>query len=257
LARLSALARTLLSAAQGDTAGREVPNKLRHGMGLENRVSAGDPVWTDLAVADRQRLAELGRRVGLPLELITYSLLSQRRPEVVPCTAWLYCSWQVPVVVPRPPARGQAPALRLVEIKVCLGPTTVVTMHGRGQRSSDVLPSLLPDGLSLIRPRIANLLVTLVERIGDAYVSAYAGLTGAADEASRARHHARPSRRSSFDETRLFRQVRVHRAAVEKLVIRGRRWLDAREIQRLEACVRRLARMETPAPPVADGPRAL
>lgn len=226
-------------------------------MGFETRVSARNPAWTDLAVADRRRLAELGRRLGLPLELITYSLLSQRRPEVVPCTPWLYCSWQVPVVVPRPSTSGEAPVLRLVEIKVCLGPTTVVTMHGRGQRSSDVLPSLLPDGLSLIRARITNLLVTLVERIGDAYGSAYTGLTGAADEATRARHHSRPSSRSSTDETRLLRQVRAHRAAVEKLVIRGRRWLDAREIDRLEASVRRLARMEAPTSPVVDGPRAV
>lgn len=225
-------------------------------MGLETRVSARNPVWTDLAGADRQRLAELGRRLGLPLELITYSLLSQRRPEVVPCTAWLYSSWQVPVVFPRPSARGEAPVLRLVEIKVCLGSTTVVTLHGRGQCSSDVLPSLLPDGPGLVRGRITNLLVTLVERIGDAYLSAYEVLRWSADEVTSARHRSRPSRPSSADEMLLLRQVRAHRAAVEKLLARGRRWLDAREIDRLTASARRLAGMETPTSPAIDSPGA-
>lgn len=218
---------------------------LRDGRAVEARASGANSIWIDLAVADRRRLAELGRRVGLPLELITYSLLNQERPKVVPCAAWLYCAWQVPVVAPRPSASSEEPALRLVEIKVCLGPMTVVTMRAGGQRAPRVLPDLLPDGLTLIRGRVTNLLVTLVERIGDARLSVHGRLATGTHEDRAARPDARPSSQS-FAERRLLRQVRAHRAAVGKLIIHGRRWLDVTETERLEMAAARLARLETP-----------
>jgi hypothetical protein len=217
---------------------------LRDGSALDARTSTTNPVWIDLGVADRQRLAELGRRVGLPLELITYSLLNQQRPKIVPCATWLYCTWQVPVVAPRPSASGEETALRLVEIKVCLGPTTVVTMHARGQRAPEVLPGLLPDGLTLIRGRVTNLLITLVERIGDAHLSAHGRLAMGAEGDRGPRPASRPSSRT-FAERRLLHQVRAHRAAVEKLTLCGRRWLDVTEIERLEVAARRLASLGT------------
>jgi Mg2+ and Co2+ transporter CorA len=205
-----------------------VPGTSREGSAFDPRRNPPHPVWIDLGVADRERLAELGRRVGLPLELITYSLLNQERPKIVPCATWLYCVWQVPVVTARPSASGDETALRLVEIKLCLGPTTVITMHARGQRAPEVLPGLLSDGFALIRRRVANLLTTLIERIGDTHLSVHKRLAG-----------------RTFAQRRLLRQVRAHRMAVERLTHCGRRWLDVTEIERLDVAARRLERLET------------
>jgi hypothetical protein len=216
------------------------------------------PVWIDLPSADRQTLGDLGRQVGLPLELITYCLLDQRRPKVVACAAWLYSAWQVPVFAVKPsPGTDEvfhrdAVFHRFVEIKACLGPAAVVTTQRRVPRAKRLLARLVPDGDALVRERPGNLLVTLVERVGSAYVAAHEALavptTVESDVRSRRGRQAR-----SAAETQLIRHADAHRDAIEKLIVRGGRWLDAVEVERLSRVAARLASLgSAPSPPAGS-----
>jgi Mg2+ and Co2+ transporter CorA len=209
-------------------------------------------IWIDLPSADRQSLGELREQVGLPLELITYCLLDQRRPKVVPCAAWLYSAWQVPVFAVKPSPGGDDVFYRFAEIKACLGPAAVVTTQGRVCRAKRVLASLVSDGDALVRERPGNLLVTLVERVSDAYVAAREEFavdrTVESDARTRRGRQARTAAR-----TQLLRHAHAHRDAVHKLIARGRRWLDAGEVERLRRVVDRLASLGAdPAPPAGS-----
>jgi Mg2+ and Co2+ transporter CorA len=211
------------------------------------------PVWIDLPSADRQSLGEVGGQVGLPLELITYCLLDQRRPKVVPCAAWLYSAWQVPVFAVRPSPGGDDVFYRFVEIKACLGPVAVVTTQGRARRAKRLLASLVSDGDALVRKRPGNLLVTLVERVSDAYVAAHEEL--AVDPTVESDVRTRHGRQAlTTAGTRLLRHARAHRDAVQKLIVRGRRWLDAGEVERLKRVADRLAGLGADPSPPAGSP---
>ncbi len=194
------------------------------------------PVWIDLPSADRQSLGDLGEQVGFPLELITYCLLDQRRPKVVPCDAWLYCAWQVPVFA----ARRDDVFFRFEEIKACLGPAAIVTTHGRVRGAKRPFASLVPDGDALVRERPGNLLVTLVERVADAYVSALEDLAVDPSVESQVRSQ-RGRHEHTAAATDLLRHAQAHRDAVQKLIVRGGRWLVTDEVERLRRVADRLA----------------
>jgi hypothetical protein len=213
------------------------------------------PVWIDLPSADRRSLGELGGQIGLPLELITYCLLDQRQPKVVPCAPWLFSAWQVPIFAVKPSAGGDDVFCRFVEIKVCLGPAAIVTTRGRVRRAKGLLASLVPDGDALARERPGNLLVTLVERAGDAYVTAHEGLavnpTVGSDIRSRRGRQARTAA-----ETQLIRHAHAQCDAIRKLIVRGGRWLDAGEAERLRRVADRLASLGSDPTPPAGRPDA-
>ena len=215
---------------------------------LRHRQETSTPIWIDLPSADRQSLGDLSRQVGLPLELITYCLLDQRRPKVVPCAAWLFCAWQLPVF-----AIGSNDVFfRFVEIKVCLGSAAVVTTQGQVRRSKRLLASLVPDGDGLVRERPGNLLVTLVERVGDAYIAAHEELAVDPGEESQVRsRRARHARAAA--ETQLLRHAHAHRDAIQKLIVRGGRWLYADDIERLTHVADCLAGLGgDPSPPAGS-----
>ena len=217
--------------------------------------SAGRPVWIDVLTADRQTLEAVGHRVGLPPELITYCLLAERRPKVVPCGTWLYSAWQIPLCTTRAPTSGDAASVRLIEVKACLGPSVVVTTRGGGPRKTAVLARLLPNGGTLVRERAANLLVTLLERVSAAHVAAHQQLTISwVDAPGYAPSMGQTPRTAA--ETRLLRHVALHREALEKLIARGRRWLDAGEIERLRLLMRQLATLGGGPSPLDEGPEA-
>jgi Mg2+ and Co2+ transporter CorA len=223
---------------------------------LRPRPEAVAPVWIDVPSADRQSLEEIGGGVGLPLELITYCLLNQRRPKVTPCASWLYCSWQVPVFALRPSRSGDEVVCHFVEVKACLGPAALVTTQHRDRRAKRLLARLVPDGHSLVRERPGELLVTLVERVGDAYVSAHEELAaepaGVPEDRSRRGRHGRPAA-----ETQFLRHAHAHRAAIQKLILRGRRWLVSDEVERLKTVTERLAGLGNHRSPPTDSPDAV
>ena len=86
-------------------------------------LQASEVAWIDVPKPVRETLDEVSRRAHLPLELVTYCLLVQYTPTILPCGAWLYCSWQAPACYPRAQWRsGAEVSLHLEELKVCLGP---------------------------------------------------------------------------------------------------------------------------------------
>jgi Mg2+ and Co2+ transporter CorA len=213
-----------------------------------------DVAWIDVLTVDRRTLEEVGRRAELPLELVTYCLLSQRRPKVVPCAAWLYCAWQVPVCSPAMGQRRAEISLRMVEVKVCLGPRVIVTAHESGRLSRALLSTLLSDGAKLVREGPSRLLVTLAERVSDMYVSALE-LLAIDDEDVSSHGGDRGGRARAQAGLRLLRRdVRAHREAIEKLRSRGRRWLDSKQIDRLSALATRLDGVARDRPPAPGDP---
>jgi Mg2+ and Co2+ transporter CorA len=220
---------------------------------LTHQPGTAASVWIDLPSADRQSLGDLGGQVGLPLELITYCLLDQRRPKVVPCAAWLYSAWQVPVFAVKASPGNDDVFYRFVEIKACLGPVAVVTTQGRVRRAKRPLASLVSDGDALVREGPGNLLVTLVERVGDAYVALKLAVDPTVESDVRTRHGRQALTTAG---TRLLRHARAHRDAVQKLIVRGRRWLDAGEVERLKRVADRLASLGADPSPPAGGPDA-
>lgn len=176
-----------------------------------------DVVWIDVPTVDRRTLEEVGRRADLPLELVTYCLLSQRRPKVVPCAAWLYCALQVPVCRPAERPGGTEISFRMEEVKVCLGPRVIVTAHESGRRSGALLSTLLPDGAELVRDGPSKLLVTLAERVSDMYVSALELLAMDDEDLPRYRGDRGARARAEAGLRLLRRYLRAHREAIEKL----------------------------------------
>jgi hypothetical protein len=173
------------------------------------------------------------------LELVTYCLLRQGTPTVIPCGAWLYCSWQVPSYEPARKAAGIAISLRLEEVKACLGPGVMVTAHESGRRARLLVACLSAGGRSP-RELPSDLLVILVGRVTDAYVSARE-LVAMAEEAP-------PSRRCDCGISRerpgrqlLRRYLRTHRETIEELRRLGGRWLDCGQLDRLGAMATYLA----------------
>ena len=212
---------------------------------------SSDVVWIDVPTMDRRTLEAAGRRADLPLELMTYCLLSEPRPKVVPCAAWLYCAWQVPVF--RPAARQHSGNLcvRMVEVKVCLGPRVIVTAHESDRRPGTLLSTLLPDGAKLVREGPSRLLVTLAERVSDMYVSALELL--AMDDESPPTHGSDRGRGAGL---RLLRRyLRAHHEAIEELRTRSRRWFDSAQIKRLSALAARLDGIALDCSPAAGDPR--
>jgi hypothetical protein len=223
---------------------------------LSSRESdTSDGVWIDVLTVDRRTLEAVGRRADLPLELVTYCLLRQRGPKVVPCAAWLYSAWQVPVCRP---AVGQGRAeisVRMVEVKACLGPRVIVTAHESARRPGDLLSTLLPDGAKLVREGPGRLLVTLAERVSEMYVSALE-LLAIDDEDPRAHGGDRGGRARAQAALRLLRRyLRAHREAIEKLGLRSRRWLDSGQIDRLIALATRLDGVAIGCRPSLGDPR--
>jgi Mg2+ and Co2+ transporter CorA len=213
-----------------------------------HRTGAAPPVWIDLPSPDLESLGDIGRRVGLPLELITYCLLDQRRPEVVPCAAWLYSAWQVPVLVSKRRAGRGEVFHRFVGIKVCLGPAAVVTTQERARRVKRLSASLVPDGDALVCERPAHLLVTLIERVGDAYLNAYGRLAVGRSARSNVRKwRGRQARRAAVGQ--LLRHAQAHRDAIQTLVVRGGRWLETDDVERLRRVEDRLARLGAESSP--------
>jgi hypothetical protein len=171
---------------------------------------------------------------------------------VVPCAAWLYCAWQVPLFRPGAWEGSDGTSFRLVEVKACLGPTAILTTHGSVRGTRGLLSSLLPDGSDLIRERPGNLLVTLVERIDDAYVSMHEELAVRSNDTPERRPRWGQQKRNAA-ATKLLRYVHTHRDAVEKLTVRGRRWLNTAEVERLQIVARRLAGLGPDPSPRGDG----
>lgn len=122
---------------------------------------------------------------------------------------------------------------------MCVGPDAIVTTRGRTRWSTGVLGALLPDGDALVRSRPSNLLVTLAERIADVYVAMHEELT-AREQEMLSRRLRRERHAQIATETRFLRHLHAHREAVERLIARGRRWLDAGEMERLKAVTARL-----------------
>ncbi len=213
----------------------------------QHQQETSTPIWIDLPSADREVLGDLRAKVGLPLELITYCLLDQPRPRVIPCDAWLYCAWQVPVFG----AGRDEVSFRFVEIKACLGPAAIVTVHNRVRGAKRPVASLVPDADALVRERPGNLLVTLVERVADAYVSAQEELAVDPVLDSQGRGRRRRQARTAA-ETQLRRHVRAHRDAVQKLIVRGQRWLDLEKMERLKRVADRLADLASDPREFAD-----
>jgi hypothetical protein len=193
-------------------------------------------------MVDRGAFGDIGRHIGLPLELVTYCLLNQRRPKIVPCATWLYCAWQVPVC-----SRVQDPSpdqlsFRMHEIKVCLGPTAIVTVHRPSCRFQPLLDTLLQDAPALVRESPATLLVSLAVRASDAYISAYEQLvTGMGQEMPKRRFHGRRlSRYVSGAVLMLSRYFHEHRESIATLTSRAPRWLGSADIDQLTCLVARL-----------------
>ena len=232
--------------APGARRGRAVANGSETGS-LGRQASAA--AWVDVPKLAREALEEVGRRAHLPLELVTYCLLSQRTPTVVPCGAWLYCSWQVPAYRPAQGRAGTEISLHMEEVKVCLGPRVIVTAHDGGRRSRLLLTSLLPEGSALSRERPSNLLVTLAEGMSESYVSAYE-LLAMDEQDPRSRRHDRAGAQAKAGLRLLRRHLRAHREAIEELGRQGRRWLDPGELDRLSAVASRLNTVAIDSPPM-------
>jgi hypothetical protein len=153
----------------------------------------------------------------------------------------------------KPSAGGDEVFHRFVEIKACLGPAAVVTTQGRVRRATRLLAGLVPDGNALVHDRPANLLVTLVERVSDVYVVAHEEL--AVDPAVESDVRIRRGRQAHTNAgTLLLRHAHAHGEAVQKLIVRGRRWLDAGEVERLRHVADRLARLGADPSPPAGSP---
>jgi hypothetical protein len=221
----------------------------RRGLASSPEGAAPGAIWIDVPTVDRQTLEEVVRRASLPLELVTYCLLSQHKPKVVPCAAWLYCTWQVPACRPAPGLGDAEVSFHMEEVKACLGPAVVVTAHEPRRWYGTSVAILLSDGAELVRKRPANLLVTLAERVSDMYVSAHE-LVAMGDEGIPSRHRDRAGRARAGSGLRLLRRhLRSHREAIEKLRSYGRRWLDSDEIDRLSILGSRLAGVAVDQPP--------
>lgn len=206
------------------------------------------PTWIDLPTADRHSLAALGARVDLPPELMTYCQLEQRQAKVVPGPVWLFSAWLVPVLVARRAPGPDDLICRFVEIKACLGPAALITTQGPVCRARRLLATLIPEGEALAHGRPGTVLVTLVERIGEAYVDAHAARAGEGGSAG-----GRGSRTRRLAEARLLGHAVAHGEAIERLVRVGRRWLDAGDVERLGSAAARVARLgEMGAPTAAD-----
>lgn len=228
-----------MRSAPGARRGRAVANGPQTGA-LEHQASAA--AWIDAPELAREALEAVARRAHLPLELVTYCLLRQCTPTVVPCGAWLYCSWQVPAYRRAERRNGGEISLHVEEVKVCLGPRVIVTAHDGGRRSRIHLASLLPEGSALARERPSNLVVTLIEGMSESYASAYELLaTGKQDPPSR--RHDRGGAHAKAGLRLLRRHLHAHLVAVEELGRQGRRWLDSGELDRLRAVASRLDAM--------------
>jgi hypothetical protein len=225
-----------MRSARGANRGRAVANGPEPG---SSEPQASAAAWIDVPELAREALEQVARRARLPLELVTYCLLSQCTPTVVPCGAWLYCSWQVPAYRPAERRNGGEISLHVEEVKVCLGPRVIVTAHDGGRRSRILLASLLPEGSALARERPSNLLVTLVEGMSESYVSAYE-LLAMDEQDPPCRRHDRGGAHAKAGLRLLRRHLRAHLEATEELGRQGRRWLDSGELDRLRAVASRL-----------------
>jgi hypothetical protein len=178
--------------------------------------------------------------IGLPAELITYCLLAERSPKVIPCGAWLYSTWQVPVTMGPPPFGAAGGAFRLEEIKTCIGREAFVTVYRtRSRRTAAQLDGILPARDLAASGGSGRMLVALTERIAEVYLSA---AEAPGDELLETPPHPAARVRSARIGTRrrLRRQLMEHASAVAHLGTHGARWLDAAAHARLEGLARRL-----------------
>ena len=200
-------------------------------------------------------LDRLRTEIGLPAELVTYCLLAQRSPKVIPCGAWLYCAWQVPLFSGAPMAARDA-SLRLEEIKACASPEALVTVcRTRSRHAAAQLDDLLPARETATEPASGRMLVALAERIADAYLSCWQQLSDELLEAAR-NPAARVWCARLGARVRLGRHLSEHAQAMEQLRDRGSRWLDASAHERLEDLARRLVGLDAQTSPDDTDPEA-
>jgi hypothetical protein len=199
-------------------------------------------------------LERVSNDIGLPAELITYCLLAERSPKIIPCGAWLYSTWQVPVAMGFSPFG--AAAFRLEEIKACIGREAFVTVYRtRSRRTAAQLDGILPARDLAGSGASGSMLVVLTERIAELYLSA---AEAGGDELLEASPHRTSRVRYARFGThrRLRRQLMEHAKTVAHLSTHGTRWLNAAAHARLEDLTRRILALEAPTGPELTDPDA-
>jgi Mg2+ and Co2+ transporter CorA len=221
-----------------------------------SRQDATALAWIHVPTPDHVTLERVRTEIGLPSELITYCLLAQRCPKILPCGAWLYSTWQVPLTTGAPSSGAAGCSFRLEEIKACIRPQAFVSVYRtRRRRAAVQLDDFLPARDTAAQSASGRMLVALAERIAEGYLSLDEELSDALLEA-----HRHPVTRIRYARlgarVRLGRHLSDHAQAVEQLRARGARWLDASAHERLEDLARRLVGFDALTAPEAADPEA-
>jgi hypothetical protein len=224
--------------------------------GASSRPATTPFAWIHVPTPDHVTLQRVRTEIGLPAELITYCLLAQRGPKIIPCGAWLYSAWQAPLPTGAPVAGADGSSFRLEEIKACVSADAFVTVYRtRSRRTAAQLDGLLPARDSAPQGASGRMLVALAERIAEAYLSFWEQLS---DELLEAPQH--PATRiwcvRLGARVRLGRHLSAHAAALEQLRARGTRWLDVFARQHLDDLASRLIGLDALTSPEATDPDA-
>lgn len=212
--------------------------------------------WIHVPLPDRMTLERVRTQIDFPAEFMTYCLLAHRRPKIIPCAAWLYSAWQVPLPTGDGTAGGAGGAVRLEEVKACVGPQVFVTVfRTRSRRTAGQLEGLLPARDTATPGAGGQLLVALVERITEAYRAVAAELSDRSFAVSRhPTARARDARRGMPGWLR--RHLAEHAAALRQLRARGARWLDAAAREHLDDLASRPAAIDVGTSSEATDPEA-
>jgi hypothetical protein len=225
--------------------------------GSSSRPDTRPFAWIHVPTPDHVTLERLRTQIGLPAELITYCLLAQRSPKIIPCGAWLYSAWQAPLPTGAPMAGSEGCSFRLEEIKACVSAEAFVTVYRtRSRRTAAQLDGLLPAREDTAPQRASSrMLVALAERVAEAYRSCCEQLS---DELLEVPQH--PATRiwcaRLGARVRLGRHLSAHAAALEQLRANGARWLDVVARQHLADLASRLRGLDALTSPEATDPDA-
>ena len=198
------------------------------------------PIWVHIASANLAKLTRVRATTGLPPELITYCLLKEHGPRVVPCGDWIYCAWLVPDGRIARASCGCMFSFLVEELKVCAGPDAVVTIGEAASSARGAAAGLRRDRDTLVRGGPGSIAVAAAERVGETYLTVLGWL--------RSELQATPKQiRRDRGRQLLLRSARDHREALEVLIGQGRRWLDEPGVTRLRVLALALEEATTSA----------
>ncbi len=192
------------------------------------------PTWVHVASPSLAKLTRVRAATGLPPELITYCLLKEHGPRVVPCGDWIYCAWLVPDGRIARTSCGCIFSFLVEELKVCAGPGSVVTIGEAASSAGGTAAGLRRDREVLMPGAPGSIAAAAAERVAETYLTVLGWL--------RSDFRATPKQvRRDRGRQLLLQSARRHREALEVLIGRGRRWLDEANAKRLKILALALA----------------